>query len=153
MVSDSFSNRDQSNASVECASCGQHKKAKLLACNKCEGTYWCKSHWADWDPHKPKYGMSASHQQLSVAQSEWLQEIDREVFQHPDEEEHSEQHQQNLPTYWFGMNYKDETAQFNNSVYGDIILSSRFRDKTKQFPSLVSFIGATGAGKSTLIVS
>jgi hypothetical protein len=82
-----------------------------------------------------------------------MEDIDDGLFRKQKVEVHSEQHKTNLPTFWFGANLKEGTFHLNSDRYGDIILSSAFPDRTKQFPSLVSFIGTTGAGKSTLIVS
>lgn len=58
-----------------------------------------------------------------------------------------------LTTYWFGLNANENKATVNSDLYGDIILASEFPDKMMQFPRLVSFVGNTGAGKSTIIVS
>jgi flagellar biosynthesis GTPase FlhF len=105
-----------------------------------------------WDSHSLTYNKhSSNHQQTPVSQNERVEEIDRDLFNERNDEEHSQEHQRNLSTFWFGVNSKDSTARITG-VYGEIVLSSRFPEKSKQFPSLVSFVGTTGAGKSTLIV-
>ncbi|KAL5000028.1 hypothetical protein BDV10DRAFT_183901 [Aspergillus recurvatus] len=68
-----------------------------------------------------------------------------------DGEAQLEQHKNNLPSFWFGADFINGSFRINSDLYGDIILSSAFQDREKQFPSLVSFIGSTGSGKSTLI--
>jgi hypothetical protein len=65
-------------------------------------------------------------------------------------------HREDLSSLWFGLDIgnRPTAARFvTTNVYGDLMKSSTFSDKSQQFPSLVSFVGPTGAGKSTLIVS
>ena len=64
-------------------------------------------------------------------------------------------HSEDLASLWFGLDIGNglTSAKFiSTDVYGDLITLSTYPDRAQQFPSLVSFIGPTGAGKSTLIV-
>lgn len=87
-------------------------------------------------------------------------------------------HEEDLRTLWFSVRIEDKSKsvrvedqskpvrvedqskssqQVNPSFvytdcYTELLKTSGFDRSTSQFPSLVSFIGQTGAGKSTLIV-
>jgi hypothetical protein len=73
-----------------------------------------------------------------------------------------ELHEKDLGTLWFSVRIVDGAEgshlQASNPVfiytdcYTKLLKLSKFDRPTAQFPSLVSFIGQTGAGKSTLIV-
>jgi hypothetical protein len=94
-------------------------------------------------------GATVKHEQIPVQDQVWMEDIDDGLFRKQKmETHHSEQHKKNLLTFWFSASLQEGTVRFNNNLYADIILSSAFTDRKNQFPSLVSFIGATGAGKS-----
>jgi len=71
-----------------------------------------------------------------------------------DVEEQLHGHENNLDTKWFGVISSDD-EQLNPQLYNferfRALIYGSFVDSTNQFPSLISFVGDTGAGKSTLI--
>lgn len=151
----------------ECRKCDESDKAKLFSCSACDpNVFLCEMHWEVWEPHQPplkpkqksksksksKLGEAVKHERLPLReQAEYMRRAS--TRDEEDGEAYSEQHRYNLQSFWFGADLINSSFHINSELYGHIILSSTFRDREKQFPSLVSFIGSTGAGKSTLIVS
>lgn len=68
---------------------------------------------------------------------------------------HHQLHIADTASQWFSLNtdVEDRPAFIKTNVYSGLIASSKFEDPSQQYPSLVSLVGPTGAGKSTLIVS
>ncbi|RDW72341.1 uncharacterized protein DSM5745_07513 [Aspergillus mulundensis] len=143
--------------------CGESDKSRLFKCNTCD-IFLCDTDWELWHPHKSqlerkrksklksnsKSREAAKHERIPFLEQARMEEEYKE-WHEDDGEAHSEQHKNNLPSFWFGADLTNGSFHINSDLYGDIILSSAFQDREKQFPSLVSFIGNTGAGKSTLI--
>jgi hypothetical protein len=70
----------------------------------------------------------------------------------------SEQEQENLhradeETTWFGVlpDPSGELLFHDFGRYDEFLAQSDFRPRSGQFPSLISFVGKTGAGKSTIV--
>ncbi|KAH8703381.1 hypothetical protein BGW36DRAFT_457672 [Talaromyces proteolyticus] len=157
MAEDNFSYSESETVSVNpsCVKCeeGVHS-TELLLCKFCE-EYLCPLHWDEYDPHKKGRNVE-KHQKTSlnndeIKNFESAREFERSLFTEPGEAEHEKLHEQDLATVWFGIDAKTKQGHSNPDVYGEIILRSTFYPRSRQFPSLVSFIGTTGAGKSTLV--
>ncbi|KAL4744534.1 hypothetical protein BDW72DRAFT_199493 [Aspergillus terricola var. indicus] len=148
-----------------CEKCGESDKLRLFRCSICDpSVFLCETDWENWDPHKSqseakrksklksksKSGEAAKHERIPFLEHAEMEE-EYKRWHEDDGEAQLEQHKNNQPSFWFGADFINGSFRINSDLYGDIILSSAFQDREKQFPSLVSFIGNTGAGKSTLI--
>lgn len=71
----------------------------------------------------------------------------------PDTEAHNLLHVKNEVTKWFGVKSdpRSNKAQFHDFNRFEKLARGAEIDPEKQFPCLVSFVGETGAGKSTVI--
>ena len=67
--------------------------------------------------------------------------------------EHVKQHQNDDSTTWFGVqtDHSNELNFHDWGRYEEFLTQSRFSNKACQFPSLITFAGPTGAGKSTIV--
>ncbi|KAL2857609.1 hypothetical protein BJX68DRAFT_263171 [Aspergillus pseudodeflectus] len=150
--------------------CGEADESKLFICSRCDDPTLalCEAHWETWHPHKPppepkpKTGRSTrkskakskpvpTHERRLLRDQVCLEKRINDWLNEEDGNKYSEKHTKNLPSFWFGADLINGTFHLNSDLYGSMILSSAFQDRSKQFPSLVSFIGSTGAGKSTMI--
>lgn len=159
----------------ECDHCGSQDFQRFVAClnKRCtQGDYlYCKScpdcwdpstcrqsnHTPCWDFHLPRRG----HRDLVTHIQHPAKDHRRIDRLFCGETEHSKQvkrHEEDRMARWFIVNEptpnnKDNSHQIANS---ELAWTDRFEQvcghsKAQQFPCLVSFIGKTGVGKSTLI--
>jgi len=136
----------------QCCYCIERRASQLVLCSQC-GDIYCLYDWPKERRHDAGNPISSLHHQINLSIHDWV-EATLNANVHPAEQQRL--HCEDMSSLWFGLNIEDEStdAKFiNTDVYGDIIAASMYPDKAQQFPSLVSFVGPTGAGKSTLIVS
>jgi hypothetical protein len=124
----------------------------MVYCSAC-AEFYCLNHWAEERRHTSSWSKVAnSHRQIPT---QIYYFIHATLNANIDSQTQSKLHEDDADTLWFGLTTEEETnPQFvNNEVYQELITLSRFPDHQQQFPSLISFVGSTGAGKSTLIVN
>lgn len=138
--------------SHECLECDEQDIEQLFQCKQCKA-YFCKGCWGGVLFHSPKYKLAKEHEPVPLQDLRGIFEADQDVFARMNKEENKDLHKLDAYSYWFDINTKEGKAGINSDLYAEIILRSNFEDKAKQFPSIVSFVGNTGAGKSTIIVS
>jgi ABC-type glutathione transport system ATPase component len=145
----------------ECEACDEKDVSKFSWCNAC-GMILCNTCWDQQAPHKKKGGKfrenAIKHEKTELRTAALIYSILRGWHEGGIEAEHGskvDEHEDNLATKWFGVSSSNEEfskpkfyifERFRSVVlYGDRV------DSANQFPSIVSFVGETGAGKSTLI--
>jgi energy-coupling factor transporter ATP-binding protein EcfA2 len=70
----------------------------------------------------------------------------------PDPERQEELHLQDCDTTWIGIDQEDNVPVFQNyGRYQTIMADSLTKEVGTRYPQIVSFIGQTGAGKSTVV--
>ncbi|KAF2725665.1 hypothetical protein K431DRAFT_260515 [Polychaeton citri CBS 116435] len=127
--------------------------SRVWHCVDCDSNY-CEECWAYQGPHKPgKLGRDGvPHEKTSVQLVARL----KGILQPPASTERLKQlHQEDRASKWFGMVRDHETGKPTLEDYGryaSLMGSLQPHDPAKsRFPQLVSFIGTTNAGKSTVI--
>jgi flagellar biosynthesis GTPase FlhF len=141
-------------ASSECFKCNDERidnpdnLEQLSYCSKCD-EYYCNTHWEQADLHKPTSRKAYQHVKTQPHVREWV----RLLIDGPPHKQLTELHEKEMENLWFGIDVKTSKSHVNTNLYMSFILSSQFQPHSEQFSSLISFIGPTGAGKSTIIVS
>ncbi|KAL9572020.1 hypothetical protein ACKAV7_003852 [Fusarium commune] len=87
------------------------------------------------------------------------EKVDREVndrlskiFGEPTQDEQNNRHGGDINTTWFGViNEADQPFLHYSNRIVDILQESQVGDYSERFPHLVSFVGQTGTGESTII--
>lgn len=136
-------------AKPACVTCHSEILAQLVLCSQCDEVL-CLVHWDGWEPHKKTYRNWTKHRQVNLSVNGWVESL---MDGCTDPQQRRKLYEEDHHNFWFGIDTKDENFVIENELYLDIIRSSNFQDHEQQFPSLVSFVGATGSGKSTIIVS
>ncbi|PHH77916.1 hypothetical protein CDD80_7598 [Ophiocordyceps camponoti-rufipedis] len=137
-------------------SCDSDEASELLYCMKCDDMF-CKSCWMTERRHaKPGHEETLPsdamtiHTTLKVRLEEYslLQEAVRLYSQK------TSPRRLGARSEWFGVTAKNETGNYHLSegpAYEDMVLEPCGYSSPGTFPALVSFVGETGCGKSTLI--
>lgn len=127
--------------------------AELFYCSAC-ADYACINCWNSLPLHQPGTQSGKKHEQTELWKHRQISDIQRPRHT---EFEQVELHEKTLSTKWFGVVEEFEVdsvePQFefhDYSRFKDVSNESKV-DPKNQFPALVSFIGQTAAGKSTLI--
>jgi hypothetical protein len=120
---------------------------KLVWCVGCK-VYYCEAHWSSQPLHIGKNKRSDDHVQTSPSIKKWVSDlIDTPTG------ERQEKLDKDMRHLWFGINVHSRKSFVNDNLYTELLLQSSFPSYTEQFPCLLSFVGTTGSGKSTIIVS
>jgi hypothetical protein len=123
----------------------------MVFCPQCspEDNIYCR---AEWDKERRHDGRDSSHRQIPLTTYDLIESI---FVDEKDPERMTRLHEEDVGSLWFGLipGEKEQPQLVNNDAYQHIINLSNFKNRQGQYPSLVSFIGTTGTGKSTLIVS
>ncbi|KAK0721616.1 hypothetical protein B0T26DRAFT_800576 [Lasiosphaeria miniovina] len=130
-----------------CCDCGCAVKA--WKCVQCDDSF-CDDCWPKQRPHRPgKVGIDGRHHER--VDEEVVRRLQR-IFGQASEEEQSDRHGGDIDTTWFGVD-KDANQSFlhTSNRLVEVLHESQTGEFTERFPQLVSFVGQTGAGKSTVI--
>lgn len=139
-----------------CDDCEEEREG-LANCNVCQQTY-CSRCWDRQATHKRRAlgPGGVPHEKTDPDLAEKIHKIlDPEVLDH---KEQQLKHVEDYYTKWFGV-IRDDSGQvlFQNSARFESIMATvkqNTMDSSRhelKYPSLISFVGETGAGKSTLI--
>ncbi|KAL7784152.1 hypothetical protein V8C37DRAFT_420748 [Trichoderma ceciliae] len=137
----------QAQPSTPCCICNVY--VKVWKCLQCDDSF-CDKCWEQQRPHKPgKIGIDGrQHEKVDEDVFKLLQDI----FDQVPIQEQQRRYQNDTDTTWFGVcNKGDEPHLGWSDRLVDILHESQGRDHVVRFPHLVSFVGQTGAGKSTII--
>ncbi|EPS35758.1 hypothetical protein H072_10759 [Dactylellina haptotyla CBS 200.50] len=135
---------------LQCEIC-QLPKPRCLICNVCQIVF-CEECWPEYLPHKPgrknpiRGVRLQKHEPIDPVVEAKLDRILEPQIQEPEQEALLDQDED---TAWFAV-VKDDADDLifqDLGRYGNIVAGL---DK-KSYPALVSFVGPTGSGKSTLI--
>ena len=123
---------------------------QLFWCSVCESVI-CNACWGQPPPHRPNNRtVTKKHEKTSLELAELINAIlcpDTNLYAH------NELHHRNLETKWFGV-IEDSTTRgprFHDSGRFTHLVNGSERHPSEQYPCLATFVGETGAGKSTLI--
>jgi hypothetical protein len=118
-------------------------------CNMCESMF-CDDCWADQPLHNLKRQKAADHEKTPLELAEVILSI---LGQRKDPSEENRLHEENYKTKWFGVLHEENSIYFQDfGRYGRLAIGMGGRDDIPlQYPSLSSFVGETGSGKSTLV--
>lgn len=137
---------------ARCDPCGREQPS-VSYCSNC-GAQFCRLHWAEQWVHQNKTEQRLKDGVPHEKTDPWLaKNIELIIEPSMSQEEQNRLHQADDDTTWFGV-IPDKAGKLMFHDFGryeHVSLQSRFQEKSSQFPSLVSFVGTTGAGKSTLI--
>ncbi|KAI3328065.1 FabD/lysophospholipase-like protein [Xylariaceae sp. AK1471] len=146
----SISTSDPFSLTKACHTCGTVKKT--FTCIQCNNLPFCDGCWEKWVLHLPGatgWG-SKPHEKVDPVLLQRLRQVLEPIRTEP---EHEAELDQDQTTTWFGLD-RDSSGQPTFIDYGRfaaIMNDSLAGKEADRFPQLVSFIGETGAGKSTLI--
>ncbi|KAI1132761.1 hypothetical protein F5Y10DRAFT_230731 [Nemania abortiva] len=133
-----------------CEDC-QRPQNDLYFCSQCTCCY-CGECWPKPPPHRPGKRVATKHDKVDLALYIRL----RDTFNPPsDWKTQDKLHQDDEETTWFAVN-RDSSGKpeilYDSGRYASLVANgSTAGAHLVRFPALVSFIGQTGAGKSTLI--
>jgi energy-coupling factor transporter ATP-binding protein EcfA2 len=132
----------------EGASC-PNRDSKTWHCTQCDCDY-CDECWAQQGPHKPGKKGQSSHEKADLGV---VQRYESMLTPPNDSREQREQHLEDQKSAWFGIvrDEHDKPMFFDYGTYSSIIADTTTVDCPTRYPQLVSFIGQTGAGKSTIV--
>ncbi|VTO87220.1 unnamed protein product [Fusarium graminearum] len=139
--------RQNSFAPMPCCVC--NGPCKAWKCVQCDD-FFCNDCWPKERPHRPgKVGIDGrEHEKVDEDIVHRLQQI----FGQPTAEEQHRRHTNDINTTWFGVTkeHGQPYLHYSNRLV-DILRESQVGAFAERFPQLVSFVGQTGAGKSTVI--
>ncbi|KAI1119643.1 hypothetical protein F5Y14DRAFT_396046 [Nemania sp. NC0429] len=137
-------------ASQACQTCGATEN--IFACFQCNDMLFCHACWEKWVLHVP--GASSRGGKLHEKIDPVLLQRLRHVFEPiRTEAEHGAELEQDRESTWFGFD-RDSSGHptfVDHGRFTAIMTESITENGASRFPRLVSFIGETGAGKSSLI--
>jgi energy-coupling factor transporter ATP-binding protein EcfA2 len=141
--------QERQNAKI-CEDC-EELKATIWNCANC-GMNFCEVCWDRQAPHKPgrKGPDGLPHEKADPAIVERLKSI---LTPPKEQTEQQMLHVEDEDTTWFGMarNHLNQPIFQDYGRYPAMMADCNSGEYSLRFPQLVSFIGQTGAGKSTLI--
>ncbi|KAH7382108.1 hypothetical protein BKA64DRAFT_713345 [Cadophora sp. MPI-SDFR-AT-0126] len=129
----------------------------LCVCAGCNGRPYHKTCWPDAIPHQPSEGFEICKPPVDFTEYVWVKWL---LYSKTSPEQQALLHKDDIWSTWFGV---PQHLEYNESsprlyIYPRlqylITQAQELRDDgnaLKQHPSLVSFFGDTGGGKSTLI--
>ena len=134
-----------------CDQC-QSERPDVTYCPAC-CFHFCREHWDAQILHRrPRDFNGIPHERTDPRLAKRIRSI---IEPSISPEEQNRLHQQDEDTTWFGV-LPDATCPgqllFHDfGRYEEFLVQSTFAPKSAQFPSLISFVGPTGAGKSTIV--
>ncbi|KAF8241567.1 hypothetical protein K440DRAFT_569550 [Wilcoxina mikolae CBS 423.85] len=132
-----------------CAGC--ETDLKVSWCNRCDITL-CNECWDKQAAHKGKHkrqsGLGGTHQKTDLR----IRDILHSILHPVAENEQDGIHWRDYNSKWFGVSSEGEVASLSTTNrYRELTMDADCELSFLRYPSLISFIGETGAGKSTLI--
>jgi len=121
----------------------------LSWCSICKAVY-CEHCWATKQLlHKLKPPLAEPHEKTELRVAKLIDDILRPEA---DLNNQTERHIENMSTKWFGVT-KDGSGKrmMQDFKRFDDLAFNKESAAPKQYPCIVTFVGTTGAGKSTLI--
>jgi hypothetical protein len=143
----------------ETCNCGRSRPSQgdCHFCWPCNGTIFCDKCWDKCPPHKPVRGRVAQ-QIVGLPHEKSDPYVARKIFEtlqsEKDEKEQELLHDRDEDSSWFGTGKDGDTGDFvfrDFGRYSRLVEELSSRRRQTRFPALVSFVGQTGAGKSSLI--
>jgi hypothetical protein len=137
-----------------CAHCRREGKiADLCICAGCGGRPYHKNCWPLAVLHQADDGFDTCKSPTEFTEYIWIQHL---LYSNTSPEEQATLHRKDIWSTWFGVPHQQETPRLYIYPRLQLLISEAqaLRDDDKeleQFPSLVSFFGDTGGGKSTII--
>ncbi|KAI1846078.1 hypothetical protein JX266_007887 [Neoarthrinium moseri] len=137
--------------SQPCQTCGTVSE-KRYSCIQCNNLWFCDGCWPKWILHAP--GAVGWGGRPHERADPFIVARLRQIFEPlRTEADHQQELLDDEDTAWFGF-ARDATGHPIFQDYGrfaGIMGESRTREGSERYPQLVTFIGETGAGKSSLI--
>ncbi len=131
--------------------CCEESKTPIWNCSYC-GMDFCNECWGKQAPHKPgRTGPDGlPHEKANPSIVKRLKDI---LTPPPERSEQQALHIEDEDTTWFGLARDAQNRPIFRDYgrYSTIMADSNTGEFKSRYPQLVSFIGQTGAGKSTLI--
>ena len=122
----------------------------LYHCALCT-CFFCGSCWLQQLTHRPGVSVRVPHEKVPLNLYHRL----RDAFNPPpNAESQSQLHSDDMDTKWFAVLRRDDANSrtfYDTGRYASLIASASRGKAMDRYPSLVSFVGQTGAGKSTLV--
>lgn len=139
--------------------CGKSKPSveECYFCWPCNGTIFCNECWDTCPPHQTTRRKRINHNGSGLPHEKTEPAVAKKIFDTlQSDRDHDEQallHVQDEDTSWFGAGRdEDDDVVFQDfGRYARLMAEKSARDRRVRYPSLVSFVGQTGAGKSSLI--
>ncbi|KAI1208514.1 uncharacterized protein F4807DRAFT_452194 [Annulohypoxylon truncatum] len=138
----------QSNACFIC----KISNKRTYSCIQCNNLSFCNDCWSQWVLHLPgTVGYDNRPHEKAIAQV--VQRLRQILEPSRNEIEHEQELLSDDDTTWFGVG-RDSAGRpvfQDHGRFANLMSESQTQDPGNRYPQLVSFIGQTGAGKSTLI--
>jgi hypothetical protein len=141
--------------------CAQCRKpgdiSSLCVCPGCNGRAYHKTCWPNAIPHQPSEGFETCKPPIDFTEYIWVKWL---LYSKTSPEQQALLHKEDVWSTWFGVPHRLEPYEFYPELYVYprlqflITQAQGLRDDgvaLTQYPSLISFFGDTGGGKSTLI--
>ncbi|KAI1452785.1 hypothetical protein F4805DRAFT_462423 [Annulohypoxylon moriforme] len=138
----------QSNVCFTCKSTNK----QTYSCIQCNNLSFCDDCWSRWVLHLPgAVGYDNRPHEKAIAQV--VQRLRQILEPSRNENDHEQELQNDDDTTWFGVgrDSADQPVFQDHGRFANLMSDSQTKDLGNRYPQLVSFIGQTGAGKSTLI--
>lgn len=121
-------------------------------CTQCAGEAFCDGCWSMQRPHKPGAKVVPGVAPHVKVEPQVFDRLEKVFDQNITEEDQQLMHQRDIRTTWFGIEKDgDEPRLHHHNRLIEIMRDSHTGEFAERFPHLVSFVGQTGAGKSTII--
>ncbi|KAI1736759.1 FabD/lysophospholipase-like protein [Xylaria scruposa] len=125
---------------------------QTYSCIQCNNLSFCNDCWSQWILHRPGT-VGYDDRPHEKANAQVVQRLRQILDPKRNEHDHEKELQHDDDTTWFGV----ERDSSNQAIFRDhgrfttLMTESHTPELGNRYPQLVSFIGQTGAGKSTLI--